>query len=461
MFPVKNCFSLLRILFQILILFCLVPASGTVVADRTDGKDFFRQVLIQGYHSVAGGLSKSAEEDELQISDIPTARAAVWNLWRMTCAETEVPAFPAWDRLRSDTSYVWTIPDSLEQKVQWRFYYGAKGEGCLGKRPFFLYLHGSGPSEQEWSTGYQLAGMFDDGPSVYVVPRIPSEKQYRWWNRSKQWAVEHILREAMLCDSIDADRLYIFGISEGGYGSQRLASFYADYLAGAGPMAGGEPLRNAPVANIGHIAFSLLTGAEDRMFYRDRLTRKVAEALQCSDSSGLSIDGRHRVCLIPGRGHHIDYRPTTPWLRRFVRDPRPRCFEWEDMEMDGRHRDGFYNLEVIGRPCDSLRQHYRVEMRPGRVDIEVSNVRYEVLERDPQFGIELAIDQQLEPVSGGQLCLYFDEKQYDEKRKYRIYVNGKRVFKGRLRPSRVNMLRSCALFYDPERVFPYAVEFSY
>ena len=29
----------------------------------------------------------------------------------------------------------------------------------------------------------------------------------------------------------DPDKVYFFGISEGGYGSQRLASYYADYLA--------------------------------------------------------------------------------------------------------------------------------------------------------------------------------------------------------------------------------------
>ena len=44
-------------------------------------------------------------------------------------------------------------------------------------------------------------------------------------------------------------------------------------------MAGGEPLKNAPAENLGNTAFSLRTGAEDKGFYRDRLTGYTAAAL--------------------------------------------------------------------------------------------------------------------------------------------------------------------------------------
>lgn len=435
-------------------------AVQVVCAARDGGATLFRQVLKGGYRSALPLFEAFAGNETLATAEIPAARAEVWRLWRDACAEGTVPVLPAWTTLRADTAYVWTIPDSLERGVDWTFRYGTKGASPQGPRPLFLYLHGSGPSRQEWATGLRLAEQFDDAPCVYMIPRIPDERRYRWWHRSKQWAIEQMLREAMLCDSVDANRLYLFGISEGGYGAQRIASFYADYWAGAGPMAGGEPLRNAPVDNIGHIAFSLLTGAEDRMFFRNRLTRATAEALHCADSSGLSPDGRHRVALIPGRGHHIDYGETTPWLRRFVRTPRPEHFAWEDMEMDGRRRDGFYNLEILERPCDTLRQHYCVVMRRGRIDIAVSDVHYTTLERDPQFGIELTVARRLVPTSGGRLRLYLSEEQYRAGEKISVYVNGRCAFRGRLRPSRANMLRSCALFFDRERIFPYAVEVS-
>ena len=64
-----------------------------------------------------------------------------------------------------------------------------------------------------------------------------------------------MLRLAFASGDIDPDRIYITGISEGAYGTQRLASFFADYLAGGGAMAGGEPLKNAPAENLANTPF--------------------------------------------------------------------------------------------------------------------------------------------------------------------------------------------------------------
>ena len=234
------------------------------------------------------------------------------------------------------------------------------------------------------------------------MPRIPNEGgYYRWWQRSKQWAWNWLLRQLMLDDRVDARKIYVFGISEGGYGSQRLASFYADYWAAAGPMAGGEPLRNAPAENCRNIGFSLLTGANDTGFYRNELTGRVQAAFDslqalCPD------DYRHRVELLPGQGHNFDYRPTTPWLRAFERDPWPTEFSWEDFEMDGWHRTGFYNLVVNRRPDKELRTRYDVAVANNHIDLTISNVHYQTVKTDPKWGIELDIARGLGAGSDGQ-----------------------------------------------------------
>jgi len=209
------------------------------------------------------------------------------------------------------------------------FYYGYKGDSIPANGyPLYIYLHGSGPRDAEWKTGIALAETFDDAPSAYFVPRIPNEGQYyRWWQRGKQYIWDKLFRQSIASGKIDPNRIYLVGISEGGYGSQRLASFYADYLAGAGPMAGGEPLKNAPVENCRNIAFSLRTGADDDGFYRNLLTRYTKETF---DSMTVSHPGyyKHEVELIPGRGHSIDYSVTTPWLKTNVRDPHVTRVTW-------------------------------------------------------------------------------------------------------------------------------------
>ena len=204
----------------------------------------------------------------------------------------------------------------------------------------FLYLHGSGDKNNEWSNGINFGNRFDDGPSVYFIPQIPNTGDYyRWWQKAKQWAWEKLLRQLYLAGDIDPNRIYFFGISEGGYGSQRLASYYGDYLAGAGPMAGGEPLKNAPVENCRNLAFNFRIGADDTGFFRNELTQAtkgVFEAAQKKYPDGFV----HHIELIPGEGHQIDYTKTTPWLAQYTRNPQPKHVIWENFEMDGIHRGG-------------------------------------------------------------------------------------------------------------------------
>lgn len=273
--------------------------------------------------------------------------------------------------------------------------------------------------------------------------------------------LEVVAAAGILQKEVDPRRLYVFGISEGGYGSQRLASFYADYWAAAGPMAGGEPLKNAPVENCGNIGFSFLTGADDGGFYRNELTALAAAAF---DSLQSANPGKyvHRIELIPGRGHGIDYRPTTPWLKSFVRKPWPREFVWEDFEMDGWHRDGFYNLLVDRRPCDSLRTRYEVVVSEDNVvDIQVRNVRYRTVRRDSVWGIELEFTKELLPASGGELTLFLDEHLVDLRKKVTVRINGKQVFRGRPSCSVGSMMRSLSAFYDPERIYPVELTLHY
>ena len=338
------------------------------------------------------------------------------------------------------------------------YYFGSKGECPEEGYPFFLYLHGSGPKAAEWSTGLKLAQFFDDGPSLYFVPQIPNEGEYyRWYQPSKQYVYEKLFRQTLMNESVNPNRLYVFGISEGGYGSQRFASFYADYLAAAGPMAGGEPLKNAPVENCRHIGFSFLTGALDKGFYRDILTTYTKEAfdsLQCINPE----DFKHRIELVPNRAHAIDYRPTTPWLKQYVRNPWPKQFTWEDYEMGGRHRKGFYNIVVRERPDEKLRTRYDVDIENNIVNIKVQNVHYTTIEKDPRWGIEMKFTKEYSLAEKGKFVLYFNEHLVDLKKKVLVKVNGREVFNAKLKCNTANMANALATFFDPMRIYPAAVE---
>lgn len=352
----------------------------------------------------------------------------------------------------------WALPDSLEPNARMNFYLGAKGEKPKDGYPVFIYLHGSGPRENEWATGLRLARMFQDGPSMYIVPQIPQEGEwYRWWQRSKQWAWEKILRILLSMPEVDKNRIYVFGISEGGYGSQRLASFYADYWAAAGPMAGGEPLVNAPVENISNVPFSFLTGDKDYMFYRHLLTKTTGEKLD-SMQRIYPNEYKHRVELIPDKGHSIDYTPTTPWLAQHKRNAQPRHFIWENLEMDGLKRNAFYNLQVLKEDNAFRTQYEFTANADNSIDLKVDAVKYNTTWKDPRWGIDMLFSKDLTPAQHGHLRVFLSDQIVDLNQKVTIRINGKQVFNGKVKASKKALKLSQKLWGDPMRDFQHAVE---
>ena len=410
---------------------------------------------------LSGKESPFTENSAVKPNAIKEASQLVWDAWVEANKKLQEPQLPALVPLSQGNSGRWELPANLEPDAVMPFYWGSKGETRPeGGYPLYVYTHGSGHKDAEWATGLQICQMFDDAPSAYFIPQIPNMGEYyRWWQKAKQYAWERLLRQAFVSGEINPNKVYFFGISEGGYGSQRLASFYADYLAGAGPMAGGEPLKNAPAENCRNIAFSLLTGADDWGFYRNKLTQYVSDEFdrlqQANPESFI-----HRIELIPGRQHAIDYRPTTPWLKQYTRNPYPKFVSWENFEMDGLYRKGFYNLYVKERSNDTedSRTYYELTIQNNEINLKVDEVSYKAVEIDPNWGIQLKFEKSYQPAKKGKVVIYLCDQLVDLNKKITVTVNGKKAFSGIVKPDLKHLVNSCATFFDPERLYPAAIE---
>ena len=404
-------------------------------------------------------------QQRVKNKDIAKNQKMVWEVWCEANRELQEQKLAKPEDLQKGVKSAWNLPEALEKDAIMPYYYGVKGSG-VGKLPLFLYLHGSGPKAQEWSTGLILGNRFEDAPSLYFIPQIPNEGDYyRWWQVAKQFAWEKLIRQALVEGNVDANRLYVFGISEGGYGSQRLASFYADYWAAAGPMAGGEPLKNAPVENCANIGFSFLTGADDTGFYRNILTYYTQIAFDTAQlERPLDADKRplfvHRINLLSGMQHHIKYDLTTPWLKNFVRNPYPKTVLWEDYEMDGRHRSGFYNLQVLSSPSEN-RTYYVMNIHHNVVKINIKEVEYTAVEKDKQWGIEMRFNRSYTDAKGGKLRIYLNNELVDMNKPVTIIVNGKELYRKKVKANLRDMINSCTEYFDPYRVYPASIEVNY
>lgn len=407
---------------------------------------------------LTGNPAGYAESATIKLSDLARQRASVWEAWKLANNGFDEEKLIATTPLWQGNSGHWLLPESLEPNANMPYYWGTKGDRPAAGYPLFLYMHGSGNKDREWANGLRFGRTFADSSSVYFIPQIPNTNYYRWYIKSKQFAWEKLMRLTFVSGEVDPNKVYFFGISEGGYGSQRLASFYADYLAGAGPMAGGEPLKNAPVENCRNMAFSLRTGADDTGFGRNTITGYAKEAF---DSLEAANPGSfvHNIELIPGRGHSIDYTPTTPWLRQYTRNPYPKRVTWENFEMDGRYRSGFYNLYVNQRSNDdeSSRTYYDLVIDGNNLTLTVQQVAYETIEKH-RTGVEMKFARTYTPATKGKITIYLSPELVDLSKKITLTVNGKQVFQGKVKPDLKHLVNSCAAFFDPARLYPAAVE---
>lgn len=420
---------------------------------QTDIKSYFEANL-------QGNKAPYTDSQRLQWNDVEARRTQVWQAWCEANQNFEEDKLPSLRPLTNADTLLWPLPQKLEPNAVMPYYFGTKGDKPAEGWPLYLYIHGSGPKADEWRVGYILCSRFNDAPSLYFIPQIPNEgSYYRWWQRAKQFAWERLLRQAFVSGEVDARRVYLFGISEGGYGSQRLASFYADYLAGAGPMAGGEIPSDAPAENCGHIGFSLRTGAQDFMFARDLLTARTHELFD-SLHQCYPTEYRHHIELIPSRGHGIDYSPTTPWLAHFTRVLHPRHFVWEDFPMDGIYRRGFYNIAVHERDTieGNERTRYEMSIKGNTIDLTIERVTYEAIEREPRWNIPIKHDKHYTPVKDGSFTLYLSDDMVDFSQKVTLRINGKRVYHGKVKPDTRHLINSCTTFFDPERVYAAGIE---
>ena len=437
------------------VVFAVSPANAGAFSKKKAKK-------VNSYfaNKLQGGTAAYSCNDKIDLSDIEAVRENVWECWRKAVNDfNEEKLIDPYAATEPRDTGCWRLPEALESNAIMPYYFIKKGDMPSSGYPLFLYMHGSGDKEREWEAGFQLCSLFEDSPSLHFVPQIPNAygELYRWAIQSKQWAWEKLLRLAFVSGNVDANKIYFFGISEGGYGSQRLASFYADYLAGAGPMAGGEPLKNAPMENLANIAFSLRTGERDYGFARNYMTYTAAMTI---DSLRKAHPENYNffIELMPGMGHGIDYAPTTPWLHKFERNPHPTYFYWEDYDMYGRHRTGFYNLKVneTSRENDEQRTCYEVHIADNVITMSVNNVEYTTVEEI--YGIPMTFSKKYTPATKGCVTLYLNETLFDLSKPVKVIVNEKEAFNGVVKPTLKAMVESCAEYFDPERLFPASVD---
>ena len=183
--------------------------------------------------------------ETITIADISKYRDIIWEIWK----RANVGRLTTWPTIganQAKDSLLWFLPTG--KKTLFAIY--KKGSRPAGGYPLFINLHGGGTmpeakdawgslvNNREWKAAKYLGTKYADTPSLYFVPRMADDRRGRWYHKGEQTEFIRAWQLGVLSGDIDPNKTYIMGISEGGYGSFRMGPFFADYFAGAGPMAG-------------------------------------------------------------------------------------------------------------------------------------------------------------------------------------------------------------------------------
>lgn len=428
--------------------------------------------------AIAGTTLPSLGDDAqpLEVSALETARNEIWEKWKAAVAKETLRLPASVDPATLDPElYFYDFKNSgtwkLSNGENMSFLFFNKGAKPAEGYPTFIFLHGSGAdAKDEWGNGAAWANYFDDGATAYFIPGSPQGGTgCRWFQPSRQLAWERVFRQAFVGNEVNPKKIYFAGISEGAYGTQRLASFYADYLAGAGAIAGGEPAYNCPSENTANIAFCLQTGSEDTMYGRSRVTGLAIStwAQLATEHPGYYV---HKINLQRGEDHGCDYTTTTPWLVKHERNATPKFFHWENYAMGNingeatRTREAFYNIRVLesqNGKCDGEnRDTYIMNIDGQTVDIKILSTKITPSDLVSEDGwtMNIAVTKTSTPATKGKIRVYLDKNLVDLTKPVEIKVNGVSKFNAVPALDRRVMAESVALFFDPLRVFPAAVD---
>lgn len=164
------------------------------------------------------------------------------------------------DSLFSKQVYVSSKGDTLP----WRSYESAKSS--TEKLPLFIFLHGSG--ERGTDNRKQLAHLEFLFPSedslkvhsaLYIIPQCPEEK--RWvecdWDAAEHttpetpsiamFALYELMDSLLATGRYDSKRIYIIGLSMGGFGVWDMLARTPEKIAAAVPICGGADDAKASV----------------------------------------------------------------------------------------------------------------------------------------------------------------------------------------------------------------------
>ncbi len=191
-----------------------------------------------------------------------------------------------------ELGYLLYLPEEYEQRDSW---------------PLILFLHGAGERGDDLELVKKhgppkLIAAGEDFPFIVVSPQCPKD---RWWESVELAA---LLDEVSGRYNVDADRIYVTGLSMGGFGTWRLAFFQPHRFAAIAPICGGG--ERYWTKSYPHLPVWAFHGAKDTSVPLERSVDMI---------EGLEAEGGHPKLTVYPEAKHDSWTETYE---------NPEFYEW-------------------------------------------------------------------------------------------------------------------------------------
>lgn len=204
--------------------------------------------------------------------------------------ETGDPAASVWDR---NQQWWYDLRQKIGQPLKYKYLEFVPEHAKDQKLPAILFLHGSGERgddlarlENYGPRGYAKKNA-KDFPFIVISPQCPLNE---WWN---PLAVKDLVDEILAKYPIDPDRLYLTGLSMGGFGTWSTGAKFPEPFAAMVPICGGGDPRD--LGKLTDMPIWVVHGGADKTV-RPSQSYRMIEALR-------KKQGRVRFTLYPTAGH--------------------------------------------------------------------------------------------------------------------------------------------------------------
>ena len=224
------------------------------------------------------------------------------------------------------TSKIGTVPDSYNF---WFYNPTDSGREAKEKKPLVVFLHGASLCGRnlERVRHYGTLDAIEKGRKIdaYVIaPQNPGGA----WNPGK---IKNIIDWAENSQNIDSDRIYVIGMSLGGYGTLDLVASYPDKFAAAIALCGGASVKNLDALN--KLPLWIIHGTAARAVNISESDKVVAAMRSADGSTPRLVYNR-----VPGMNHSQPARmfylkESYDWLfSHSLKDPERRVNKAFDVQ---------------------------------------------------------------------------------------------------------------------------------